>query len=98
LNERFMKTWITLSLVLALSLPAQAAERAIDKSIDVPATLDEAWAAWTTREGITSFFAPDAEIDARVGGAFHIHIDPARRPAARAPMTCVSWPCSPSRC
>ena len=71
-----MKTWFTLGLALALSLPAQAAERAIDKSIDVPATLDEAWAAWTTREGIVSFFAPDAEIDARVGGAFHIHIDP----------------------
>jgi uncharacterized protein YndB with AHSA1/START domain len=71
-----MKAWITLALALALSSPARAAERAIDKSIDVPATLDEAWAAWTTREGITSFFAPDAEIDARVGGAFHIHIDP----------------------
>jgi uncharacterized protein YndB with AHSA1/START domain len=42
----------------------------------VPATLDEAWAAWTTRDGIIGFFAPDAEIDARVGGAFHIHIDP----------------------
>ena len=71
-----MKTWFTLGLALALSLPAQAAERAIDKSIDIPATLDEAWAAWTTREGIVGFFAPDAEIDARVGGAFHIHIDP----------------------
>jgi uncharacterized protein YndB with AHSA1/START domain len=76
LKERFMKPWITLGLVLALSLPVDAAERAIDKSIDIPATLDETWAAWTTREGITSFFAPDAEIDARVGGAFHIHIDP----------------------
>ncbi len=71
-----MKTWITLVLALALSLPAQAAERAIDKSIDIPATLDEAWAAWTTREGIVSFFAPDAVIEPRVGGAFHIHIDP----------------------
>ncbi len=73
-----MKAWTTLGLALALALswPAQAAERAIDKSIDIPATLDEAWAAWTTREGIVSFFAPDAEIDARVGGAFHIHIDP----------------------
>jgi uncharacterized protein YndB with AHSA1/START domain len=71
-----MKALITLGLALALSLPAHAAERAIDKSIDVPATLDEAWAAWTTREGIVSFFAPDAVIEPRVGGAFHIHIDP----------------------
>ena len=71
-----MKTWITLGLALVLSWPAQAAERAIDKSIDIPATLDEAWAAWTTREGIVSFFAPEAVIEPRVGGAFHIHIDP----------------------
>jgi uncharacterized protein YndB with AHSA1/START domain len=72
-----MKALIVLGVALCLHLPvAHAAERAIDKSIDVPATLDDTWAAWTTREGITSFFAPDAEIDARVGGAFHIHIDP----------------------
>ena len=71
-----MKALIVLCIALVLATAPRAAERAIDKSIDVPATLDEAWAAWTTREGIVSFFAPDAEIDARVGGAFHIHIDP----------------------
>jgi uncharacterized protein YndB with AHSA1/START domain len=77
-----MKAWITLAVALALALAlalaasAHAAERAIDKSIDVAATLDEAWAAWTTREGIVSFFAPDAVIEPRVDGAFHIHIDP----------------------
>jgi uncharacterized protein YndB with AHSA1/START domain len=63
--------------------PAWAAERAIDKSIEIAASLDEAWAAWTTREGIVSFFAPDAVIDPRVGGAFHIHIDPSAPPGAK---------------
>jgi len=57
-------------------MPAWAAERAIDKQVDVPATADEVWSAWTTREGIRSFFAPDASIDPRVGGAFQIHFDP----------------------
>lgn len=71
-----MKAWITLCLLLAVAASPRAAERAIDKSIDIPATLDEAWAAWTTREGIVSFFAPEAVIEPRVGGAFHIHIDP----------------------
>lgn len=33
------------------------------------------WQAWTTREGIVSFMAPEAEIDARVGGAIHIHFN-----------------------
>ena len=40
------------------------------------ATLDQTWDAWTTREGIVSFFAPDAKIEAKVGGAFSIHFDP----------------------
>ncbi len=71
-----MTAWITLCLALAIIASPRAAERAIDKSIDIPATLDEAWAAWTTREGIVGFFAPDAVIEPRVGGAFHIHIDP----------------------
>ncbi len=59
-----------------LATAAWAAERAIDKEVVVNATLEQAWQAWTTREGIVSFFAPDAQIEARVGGAFHIHIDP----------------------
>jgi len=63
-------------LVLALALPVAAAERSIDKEVVVNATLDQAWDAWTTREGITSFFAPDAKIEPRAGGAFQIYIDP----------------------
>ena len=77
-----MKILITALLCLT-TLQAAAAERAIDKEVVVNATLDEAWAAWTTREGIVSFFAPDAEIDARVGGAFHIHIDPGGAPGMK---------------
>ena len=63
-------------LLCAAAMLSQAAERAIEKHVVVRATLDEAWAAWTTREGITSFFAPDALIQARVGGPFQIYIDP----------------------
>jgi uncharacterized protein YndB with AHSA1/START domain len=82
-----MKTLLTTllaGLLLAACLPAaHAAERAIDKSIEVPASLDEAWAAWTTREGIVSFFAPDAKVEARVGGPFQIYIDPGAEPGAK---------------
>lgn len=66
-----------LVLVALATLPAQAAERVIEKSIEIAATLDQAWEAWTTREGIVSFFAPDAVVEPRVGGAFDFHIDPA---------------------
>lgn len=68
--------WMAFALAVAAAPLVQAAERAIQKSVDVAATLDDAWAAWTTREGIVAFFAPDAEIEPRVGGAFRIYIDP----------------------
>ena len=70
-------------LLCAAALLSQAAERAIEKDVVVRATLDEAWAAWTTREGITSFFAPDARIEPRVGGAFQIYIDPGAPPGMK---------------
>ena len=63
--------------------PTLAAERALDKEVVVAASLDAAWNAWTTREGITSFFAPDAVIEARVGGPFQIHINPLAAPGER---------------
>ena len=66
---------LAMSLPL-VALPAQAAEKAIDKAVVVNASLDEVWQAWTTREGIVSFFAPDAKIEARVGGAFEVYVDP----------------------
>lgn len=66
-----------LALLLAgHALVAAAAERAIDKSIEVAASLDDVWQAWTTREGIVSFLAPDARVEARVGGPFQIYFDP----------------------
>ena len=70
-------------LMCTAALLSHAAERAIDKHIVVRATLDEAWTAWTTREGIVSFFAPGAVVEPRVGGAFHIHIDPGAPPGAK---------------
>ncbi len=68
-------------LVLASWCGAQ--ERALDKEVLVPAPIGEVWNAWTTREGISSFFAPDAEIEARVGGAFHVHFDPLAAPGRK---------------
>lgn len=60
-----------------------SAERAIEKSVVVDATLDQAWDSWTTREGIIGFFAPDAKIEPRVGGAFAIYMDPLAEPGSR---------------
>jgi len=68
---------IMAALVIALrASPAHAVERSIDKEIVVPAPINAVWQSWTTKAGIESFFAPEAEVDAKVGGAFHIHINP----------------------
>ncbi len=72
-----------LALLLALPPAATAAERAIDKEVVVKASIDDAWTAWTTREGIVSFFAPDARVEPRVGGAFSIHFDPGAAPGQK---------------
>jgi uncharacterized protein YndB with AHSA1/START domain len=70
-----LRTLAGATLALAATA-AIGAERAIDKEVVVAAPIESVWQAWTTRAGIRTFFAPDAEIDARVGGAFHIHINP----------------------
>jgi uncharacterized protein YndB with AHSA1/START domain len=70
-------------VALAMATSTVAAERALDKEVTIDATLDQAWEAWTTRDGITSFFAPDARIEARVGGPFQIYMDPGAEPGLK---------------
>lgn len=76
-----MKPMFTLLLIAALQ--AQAAERALDKEVVVAADVDAVWQAWTTSEGIVSFFAPGAEIEPRVGGAFRVFFDPKGEPGLK---------------
>ena len=77
-------TWMTcLVFGVWFAVTAFAAERAIDKEVVIAATPDQAWDAWTTRAGIISFFAPDAKIEAKVGGAFHIYVDPLAEPGLK---------------
>ena len=76
--------WMTCLMFTAWPVAtAIAAERAIDKEVVIAATPDQVWEAWTTRAGITSFFAPDAKIEAKVAGAFHIYIDPLAEPGMK---------------
>lgn len=45
----------------------------LSRSIEVAAPLDSVWWAWTTEEGLTSFFAPRARIDLRIGGRYELY-------------------------
>jgi uncharacterized protein YndB with AHSA1/START domain len=70
-------------LVALAAANAFAQERAIVKTVTVKASADEVWQAWTTREGIRSFFAPDARIEARPGGPFEVYMNPYARPGLK---------------
>ena len=70
-----MKTLAAI-LVALLAFAAHAQEKAIVKETVVKATPEQVWQAWTTVEGIKSFFAPGARIEARSMGLFEIHMNP----------------------
>lgn len=54
-------------------------ERTLCHELVVPAPLGEVWALWTTSEGLSSWAAPVAAIDPRVGGMFESSYDAAAR-------------------
>ncbi|MBD3233673.1 MAG: hypothetical protein GF315_08100 [candidate division Zixibacteria bacterium] len=56
-----------------LRYPRETSDRILVKQIEVSASIDTIWHAWTTTEGIQSFFSPYADIDLRVGGPFEIY-------------------------
>jgi uncharacterized protein YndB with AHSA1/START domain len=60
-----------------------AAERMIEKQVTVNAPIEEVWKAWSTTEGVKSFFAPDAKVEARSGGPFEIYINPYAEPGLK---------------
>ena len=53
----------------------QDAERSIRLEQKINANIEDVWDAWTTEEGIRSFFAPACNIDMRVGGAYEMLFD-----------------------
>src|SRR5260221_13926725 len=77
-----MKALLAIAL-FALSLPALCDERVIRKQVVVKASPDAVWKAWTTPDGIKSFFAPDARVEARPGGAFEIYFNPFAEPGLK---------------
>jgi len=77
------QTLALLCLLWGFAMPTLAEERAITKSAVVAAPADAVWKAWTTSEGIQSFFAPEAIIEARPMGKFEIHFNPYAAPGLK---------------
>jgi uncharacterized protein YndB with AHSA1/START domain len=63
-----------------LMLGKQKTDRTIFLETVVAAPPDEVFRLWTTADGIKKFFAPEAQIDATIGGRFHVIFAPAKDP------------------
>ena len=50
-------------------------EKSILVEVTIPANPEEVWNAWTTEEGIKSFFAPECHIELNAGGAYELLFD-----------------------
>lgn len=68
---------------LALTTCAAAQERMISKQVTVKAPVDAVWNAWTTTEGVKTFFAPDGLVEARPDGPFQIYMNPYAQPGMK---------------
>jgi uncharacterized protein YndB with AHSA1/START domain len=69
-------------------LPAAETSRTLRKEVTVAAPVAEVWRAWTTTEGVTTFFGPEAEVEARLGGPFEIYFFPAAPAGLRGSEGC----------
>lgn len=63
-------------------------ERTIVKRVIVNAPRAEVWRALTTTEGVTTFFAPNAYVDLRMGGAYEMYWDLSAEPGSRGSEGC----------
>jgi uncharacterized protein YndB with AHSA1/START domain len=58
-------------------------ERAISGEVVVDAPIEDVWAAWTTEQGIKSFFAPACNVELRPDGPYEIFFIPDAEPGMR---------------
>lgn len=78
-----MKKLLPLATFCLSMTTSFAAERAIDLEVTVAAKVDAVYRAWTTTDGIKTFFAPDARVELAVDGPFEIYINPLAQPGMK---------------
>lgn len=66
-------------------------------NITVPAQVSDVWKAWTTSDGVKSFFAPDAKVNPTIGGEFEIYFDKTAPEGKRGSEGCKILALDPER-
>lgn len=75
--------WATFGALLLCASPGPAEDRVLRTRLALEAPVEEVWKAWTTEEGVKSFFAPGCRIEPKVDGAYEIFFNPAGEPGQR---------------
>jgi len=60
-----------------------AEERRVVKEVVVKAPPEAVWKAWSTSEGVATFFAPEARVEARPDGPFEVYMNPYAQPGMK---------------
>jgi uncharacterized protein YndB with AHSA1/START domain len=77
------KIALVLFIAAAAAAQAGAATRVLTTELEVNAPAEKAWRAWTTAEGVKSFFAPACNVEPRVDGLYEILFEPEAQPGKR---------------
>jgi len=77
--------------------PGDLLDRILFKTAVVNAPLADVWKAWTTTEGVKSFFAPDALVEAVPGGRFEIYFSKDAPQGSRGSEGCKVLSVEPMR-
>jgi uncharacterized protein YndB with AHSA1/START domain len=76
--------WLTTGAVLlAANAWSSPADRILRAELTIEAPVVDVWNAWTTEEGVKTFFAPGAHLEPRVDGAYEIFFNPQGEPGMR---------------
>lgn len=73
--------------LLALALAAAPADLVKERVVNAPPA--EVWRLWTTADGAKRFFAPDARIEPKAGGAFELYFAPGAPAGLRGSEGCT---------
>lgn len=60
-------------------LPTTTNDKAIIKEVTIDAPLNLVWYAWTISERVSEWFAPEAMVEAKEGGAYELYFVPGNR-------------------
>jgi uncharacterized protein YndB with AHSA1/START domain len=82
-EEAMTRSLSSFVLSLAFCGAVRAEDRILRAELTLPAPVGEVWKAWTTEEGIASFFAPACRVELRVDGAYDIYFAPDNPPGRR---------------